>query len=219
MDDLRSRVAELYAATEPASWPDPHADREAAQEEYSRVTNGERWVIVQARTVAWLRACVELLGARIEPTLPAELPVTSEQRWTMTSPLPGTLPIHVRMVTGEYPMADLGVDAEVTLVEAPGMSCACDACDHGSETELELVDSFFERVLPGSLVQLVGHEFGADLDITTGMGGAGGHYPEVLEFEEAMELMRAIGRGEDVDLPAGIRSFHGDSWLDAQPGA
>lgn len=58
-------VEELVAAVDAAfvetgrglsGWPDPHPDRSPLDEEYSRVTNSQRWKILIARVEAWFAA-------------------------------------------------------------------------------------------------------------------------------------------------------------------
>lgn len=58
VDTLRDAVERTYAAGPLAdiSWPDPHSDREVADEEYSRVTDPERYRVIGARTAAWCAA-------------------------------------------------------------------------------------------------------------------------------------------------------------------
>lgn len=34
-----------------------------------------------------------------------------------------------------------------------------------------------------------------------------------MSHDEAMTAMQAIARGETVDLPEGIRAFHGQPWV------
>src|SRR5699024_11200623 len=62
VDTLREAVARTYAAGPLAgvSWPDPHPDHEVADEEYSRVTDPERYRVIGARTVAWIETLTNL---------------------------------------------------------------------------------------------------------------------------------------------------------------
>ena len=61
-------VEELIAAVDAAfvetgrglsGWPDPHPDRRPLEEEYSRVTNPQRWAILAARAEAWFKALTD----------------------------------------------------------------------------------------------------------------------------------------------------------------
>lgn len=214
MDDLLARVDGLYRASNPPAWSNPHADRDASPEEYSRVTDPDRWGIVQLRTLAWLHAVAELLDAEVEPSLPP-IAMPAPVGWLeVRSPRPGTLPVHVHFDRDVLPQARLAfAEPENLIWDAPGGSCACDACDHGSDDELEVVDRFFDRVLTGSLVSLRGEEYAADLDLRDGCGGAGGGAHQPMDFDEAMAAMRALGEGRPVDLPDGVRGFHGAPWV------
>lgn len=154
LDDLRDRVEQLYQATEPAVWADPHPDREPTDDEYSQLTDPERYGISHRRTLAWLRACVELLGASVPPGLPDDLTEVREQRLTLASPRPGTLPIVVDLKVTELPWVSFGVQGSEPMESAPG--CGCDACDDGSAGVLVEVDRWFDQVLGGELVWLQG---------------------------------------------------------------
>ena len=47
-------------------WEDPHRNRSPAEDEYSRVTDPQKWRIVGARADAWLKALGALDLARVE---------------------------------------------------------------------------------------------------------------------------------------------------------
>jgi len=49
-------VAFADTARDLAPWPDPHPDRMPLDEEYSRVTDGAKYLIIGARLDAWLTA-------------------------------------------------------------------------------------------------------------------------------------------------------------------
>ena len=67
-DDLLTAVDSEFEVTGASlvGWPDPHDGRSPDNDEYSRVTNPARWLILGARTDAWLVALERLGLATIE---------------------------------------------------------------------------------------------------------------------------------------------------------
>jgi Family of unknown function (DUF6226) len=143
-----------------AAWPDPHPDRSPLDEEYSRVADPGKWRIIGARAEAWLVALVEVGLATVERDAAVQ--------WTET---PGTVvtrsdrlvprPIDaVCLVVARSRIADVD-DAGVTLgVGDPAVciawipECGCDACDSGSQSELDQLDAQILAVVSGRFRRL-----------------------------------------------------------------
>lgn len=98
-------VSRVFAETDAArlTWPDPHPDRQPADEEYSRCLDPGKYQIIGARADAWLRALAELglasvtsaggLGAAWRSGPPRGAPV-SRACWARPN-LPRTIPLLV----------------------------------------------------------------------------------------------------------------------------
>lgn len=72
--DLQASVAAAYNLLEMPSWPDPHPEMTSPlADEYSRVTQPERYRIVQARARAWSHALRAMPGVEAETLAPAPL--------------------------------------------------------------------------------------------------------------------------------------------------
>ncbi|MDY6054530.1 DUF6226 family protein [Micrococcus sp.] len=154
-DHLRAEVARRFAALDMPSWPAPHAEDSApAEEEYSRVSEPERYRIVIERARLWAQVLAEA-GAVVVPEAvrsapafpwnPEEEPVQRALRvdppagvagaapwWLLESDVPqndgGTLPV-LRVAVGRPDQ-----------VREALPDCGCDACDPGSADLLDAVD-------------------------------------------------------------------------------
>ena len=152
-------VDELVAAVDAAfveagrglsGWRDPHPDRRPLKEEYSRVTNPQRWKILAARAEAWFEALAAAGLAEIEAE--AELAWREPPRFPAARTIravalaPGAIPLVVAM-TGfegvEWPGVAIGAGDPADVLEVVP-DCACDACDYGSQDALDVLD---ERVI------------------------------------------------------------------------
>lgn len=142
------------------AWPDPHSDRAPRDDEYSRVADAAKWRTVGARAQAWLDV-IETLGlARIDRDASVRWvaePGTRIATVTRATPRrPGALPLVVaRSAIGDVDDAGLtfGVGDPATCVTwIP--SCGCDACDSGSQNELDQVDQLVLGVISGSFRRL-----------------------------------------------------------------
>ena len=162
-------VTELLAAVDAAfeitgrglaQWPDPHPDRSVLDEEYSRLTDAGRWRIIGARADAWIAALVEAGLAAVErdPTIRWRVnPKTVISRADRIVPVAvGALPF----IVGRSQIGDV-VDAGVTLgVGDPAVcvtwfpDCGCDACDSGSQDELDHFDSYVDSIVSGAFRRL-----------------------------------------------------------------
>ena len=162
-------VTELVEAVETAfavtgrglrTWPDPHADRSPSDDEYSRTTDAARWRIVGARADAWLVALEGAGLARVDRG--AEVTWVTEPGTRMSSAdraVPhrsGALPLVVaRSAIGDVHDAGitLGVGDPATCIGwLP--DCGCDACDSGSQNELDQVDQIILGVVAGTFRRL-----------------------------------------------------------------
>ena len=162
-------VEELVAAVDAAfvetgrglpGWPDPHPDRRPLEEEYSRVTNPQRWEILAARAEAWFEALTDAGLAEIEPE--AEVVWLEPPRFTAARTVravpraPGAIPLVVAM-TGfeevEWPGVAIGAGDPAAVMEVIP-DCACDACDSGSQDALDVLDEYVLCVVTGAYRKL-----------------------------------------------------------------
>ena len=141
-------------------WPDPHPDRMPLDEEYSRVTNPQRWEILAARAEAWFKALTEAGLAEIETEAAVdwqEPPRIAVSHTLRAVPLaPGAIPLTVAMTRfdeDDWPAVVLGAgDPAAVLDVVP--DCACDACDSGSQDVLDVLDEYILCVVTGSYRKL-----------------------------------------------------------------
>ncbi|MGB3733316.1 MAG: DUF6226 family protein [Ilumatobacter sp.] len=158
-------IAEVVAEFETISagmerWPDPHPTGEILDEEYSRTTNPARFRIIGARCEAWLKVLVDRGLCSVERDVEvvwADPPsiATSGQDRAVPSVVEA-LPLVVRR-TQHAVLGDFGVRLGIgSPVEHLGAMprCGCDACDGGSEYELDEVDRAFFVVVSGALRRL-----------------------------------------------------------------
>lgn len=144
------------------TWPDPYPDRTLIPDEaYSRVTNPERWYILAARTDAWLDALATTGLATVErdATITWRSPPTGPivARSDRASPVaPGAIPF----VIGHSRLGGLDDVGVVLAVGAPAdvvqwfPDCGCDACDAGSQNELEHLDEHIVSIVTGTFRRL-----------------------------------------------------------------
>lgn len=214
-DGSVSQAEELTAAVETAfertgrgltSWPDPHPDRSPADDEYSRLTDPERWRIVRARAEAWIVALTGVGLATVERdvtvnwTEPPRTDITGSDRLVPLTP--GALPV-VLSRSRIGPVADAGITlgvGEPTVPVAWFPDCGCDACDSGSGNELDHLDAHLRGIVNGAFRRLDA----GDRQITTiGDGG--------------WSSMGRFRRGEQEAVladPAGWRELSGRPWID-----
>jgi hypothetical protein len=141
-------------------WPDPHPDRSPLEEEYSRVTDAEKWRIIGARADAWVLALADAGLATVERGTEVAwrvAPGTVISRTDRVIPRAvGALPL----VVARSQLADIE-DAGVTLgVGDPAHCvtwfphCGCDACDSGSRNELDDLDAHVLAIVSGAFRRL-----------------------------------------------------------------
>ena len=141
-------------------WPDPHPDRPPRDEEYSRLLDPAKWRILGARAQAWSDALVGTgLGTVELDTSVAWLEVPR----VVTSRVDRVVPraadaldlVVVRTHIGDVEGAGvtLGAGDPPTCVDVFPV-CGCDACDDGSQAELENLDRHFLGIVTGAFLRL-----------------------------------------------------------------
>ncbi|GEN79805.1 DUF6226 family protein [Actinotalea fermentans] len=223
IDALQGEVDARFGRLGLPSWADPHPDRRPHDDEYSRLTDPGRHVVVHERARVWAQVLRDRLGARVD-RLPAEpMTVAHGQRYgfdrgvRVMSSRPGTLPLLLlerdgRDRPGDAPLPVLVLAVartDVTLAQWP--DCGCDACDSGSADLLEAVDGSVREVVGGPCVVLQGPGWGGRW-VPNG-GSAYSRGAERHEFRALMEVCRRLAAGEDVAPPDGTKAFVGRSWL------
>lgn len=211
IEDVRAAMLRTYPDDLP-TWDDPHEHRSApAQDEYSRVTDGERYRILIERARAWTNACIELLGVRVD-----QVPVDPDAEgsrggWKLTSPRQGTTPLHVRVFHYDLDVLVLGCGPEDEVIRLP--DCGCDACDSGSEVLLEAVDEWFVHALTGGLVHLWSDGWAATTE-ETGHSSSGSPEAVQIPWEELEPVFEAVRSGDRTGLPEGINALTSGRWVD-----
>ena len=139
-----------------ADWPDPRpGGRPAADEEYSRVTEPERYRLLAARADAWVEAVVAAGLGEAEDVDPGSVTWVEarhlpESRTTVVRGRPGTQPVVVANLQDEtFVQVGVGDPAEVLELQP---DCGCDACDTGSADLLDTVDDAFVLALGGGVL-------------------------------------------------------------------
>ena len=223
VEQLQALVDEAYDARGLPSWADPHPLRESPRdEEYSRVTDPERYRIVHERARLWADVLVERLGVRAQPVapVPPEPGRKGVDRGVRLVPgVSGALPLLLleRDVPqpGMAPLAVLDIAVVRTDVLVDGVpDCGCDACDSGSADLLHCIDVAVRRVVGGTYVLLRADGWRAAWYPD---GGEAGGQRHVLDFRVAMDLCRALAAGEDVPLPRGVEAFVALPWTNPEP--
>lgn len=213
-NDVVVLEAGLFAAVEAAfeitgrglaSWPDPHPDRSPLDREYSRLSDPGKWRIIGARTDAWLVALVDAGLAVVERDASIQWRVQPGPMISRTERIvpfaTGALPLVVaRSQLGDIDDAGvvLGVgDPSICVTWFP--DCGCDACDSGSQDELDRLDDHLYSIVSGAFRRLSAR----DREIT-------------VVSECRWSASGKFGR-QEVDAvltdPAGWDEVAGESWL------
>ncbi|KFC53248.1 hypothetical protein GY12_02745 [Micrococcus luteus] len=166
---LRAEVARRYAALDLPVWPAPHPDgAPPREEEYSRVTDPQRYRIAAARARVWAEVLAEA-GAAVAPDPVRGIPLDEAGRADLEEPVDRALRVTPPAgVDGASPWWLLETDVPQDdddgggvlpvirlAVGAPGQvhavlpDCGCDACDPGSDELLEAVDQAVVRAVGG----------------------------------------------------------------------
>lgn len=220
--ELQRQVVASYDRLAIPSWPNPHPGMTSPrEEEYSRVTEPERYRIVHARARVWVDTLSGLPGVEVDTLAPASVDDEghlgrSERGVRLTSPRAGTLPLlllesDVRLPGLEGSLAVLHISIvrpDVAIEMLP--DCGCDACDSGSSDLLSATDEAIGHLVGGPFVALRGKGWKAQWHPDGGGSGGTGRGPDRAQM---MELCRRLAAGEDVRVPAGAEAFVGRSWL------
>ena len=160
--DLLNELEKTWAVTGRglSAWPDPHPDRNPNDDEYSRMTDAAKWRIVGARVEAWLMALGETNLPQVERNTSVQWTTTPRTRVSRTDRAVPHRRRAVPLVVARSMIGDV-LDAGVTLgVGDPAVcvawlpDCGCDACDSGSQTELDLLDQIITGVVSGTFRHL-----------------------------------------------------------------
>ncbi|KQO47679.1 MULTISPECIES: DUF6226 family protein [unclassified Frigoribacterium] len=175
-------------------WNDPHEHSDIVEEEYSRVTEPERYAVVGARARSWIDA-LEGLGlgtAQIVEAPPWAYGPSAARAVRVTPVTVDALSILVVMgsTEGIEDTVALGVGDPAVLI---GMEpfCGCDACDSGSDYLLTAIDDMFTGIMDGGFL----YAEGKDWKLTVGVNGWSASGSQ--DFDSLIDKARAgtsIGR-------------------------
>jgi hypothetical protein len=194
-----------------AGWPDPHGTGPPEERRYSVCSDPGKYRILDQRIEAWGRALVRLGLAEVEVLvarpewLGALRPAGEVDRvWVLRPSVEDGLTLWFArsLVDGEPFGIDVGVSADlVPVVQIESVpDCGCDACDHGSEPELDAIDAAVLTVARGGVVHA---RADGDRHATAGINTwhASNHAPDVW-------------LDADASAPHGVRRWLGAPWLD-----
>ena len=209
---LTDRVNAVYARSNPTSWPDPHQDREATAEEYSRVTNPEKYFIAVLRARAWVQVLASLPDIDAEPLEVELLGAHFNGGVRLTSRRADTLPLLLleRDLTdaGDVPVVCVSMaESDIEIGRVP--DCGCDACDFGSANLATGLDETIVEALNGMILILGANWRGTWTPDGGGVGGRPGH----PELDQVMAWGRQLSRGEDVSFPEDVRVLVNSPWV------
>jgi hypothetical protein len=221
LGELQEQVSARYEHIQLPVWSNPHPEMAAPREdEYSRLSEPERYRIVYARARLWADLLSDLPGNTVETLAPAPLDDDSrmgrfDRGVQLTSPRPDTLPLllerDVRSDTLEPPLAVLHISVvrpRIAIAMLP--TCGCDACDHGSDDLLEAIDETIGNVIGGPFVALRGPGWHAQWHPHGSSAGGTGHHPDLSAMTD---LCRRLADGQDVRLPKGAQAYVGRPWF------
>jgi len=224
-----------------ARWEDPHPDRSPLQEEYSRLTNPQKWRILRARAEAWLKALNAGGLAEIAPDAAVvweEQPSAEIVGVQRASPL-GSGAIPLTFAWTRFDDAEgvvVGVGDPVVVVDMLP-DCGCDACDSGSQDALDELDEYVLGVVTGEYRRL--RRGKRQITIYTaerqGCSGFDGPWDKLGRFvpnwHELTNRLRAVGLPRAISRrtrlryhkqvetalarPDGWDEVSGSSWLEA----
>ncbi len=154
IDAVERRFAELAVGLQP--WPAPRGPHESARkDEYSRVSDPEKYRLLKARVDAWVSVLGEM--AEIEESRSAEGLLQANAPDGSASlrlrPRSGAVPIVVREIT----MTDEAYGVELAVGDPAEFwafvpDCGCDACDHGWFDLAEYLDEQILTILRGGTI-------------------------------------------------------------------
>lgn len=210
VEELEGAVEAAFVRTSRGStpWPDPHSDRSLMPDEaYSRLTDPAKWRILGARTDAWLIALVRAGLAIVEPDATVNW---TAQRHPVISRAERVIPVAagaLELVVAHSQFGDVDDAGLVLGVGDPAEcvnwfpDCGCDACDSGSQNELDHLDTDLLGIVTGSFRRLTDGE-----RVITVIGDGGW---------SASGFSRRTGRRVEAVLadPHGWNELTGRSWL------
>ena len=223
LGELQAQVAVSYDRLGMPAWANPHPGMAPArEEEYSRVTEPERYRIVHARARVWADRLGDLPGVDVETLAPAPLDDEGhlgrfDRGVRLTSPRLGTLPLLLLERDVRWPEVDGSLAVLHISVVRPQVAvdrlpdCGCDACDFGSDDLLRAIDETVGTVIGGPFVALQGSGWHARWHPD---GGSSGGTERHRDHAELMKLCRRLASGEQVRLPEGTKSYVGRPWID-----
>jgi len=218
LGEVQARVAARYERLRMPSWPDPHPWTASPRgDQYSRVTEPERYRIVHARARVWAEMLGAVPGVEAETLPPAALGDRFQRGVRLISSTPGTLPLllleqDVRLPEHDASLAVLHISIvrpDVAVAMLP--DCGCDACDMGSADLLRAIDETISHIVGGPFVALRGKGWQAQWHPTGGSVGGAGRVAD--DAQAILELCRRLAAGEGVRLPQGTDAFVGRPWL------
>ena len=231
---LRTEVARRYAALDLPTWPAPHPDgAPPREEEYSRVTDPQRYRIAGARARVWAEVLAEA-GAVVVPDPVRGIPLDEAGRADLAAPVDRALRVAPPacvdgaspwwLLETDVPQDDDGGVLPVlrVAVGAPGQvhallpDCGCDACDPGSDELLEAVDQAVVHAV-GTGVSLRGRHGLRRRDWHVhwredGTAEALGRVPG-WSFEALTDACRDLAAGGRPRLPRGTEATVRAGWL------
>lgn len=153
IDSVEAAFATTGAGLSP--WPNPHPDGSPRDDEYSRLTDPERWCIIGARLDAWIEVLVDEDVVVVDRDAEVEwvaAPGWSASRSDVLVPRAagalGLVIVRIKLGHVEDAGVVLGVGNPATEVER-FPDCGCDACDSGSQNELDHLDAHLVSIVTG----------------------------------------------------------------------
>lgn len=211
MSKLAQAVDDAFANTSRglSHWPDPHPDRMPLDDEYSRVLDPAKWRIVPARADAWCEAAVEVGIARLERDTTVRWAEDSGAHYLRVNRLVPVvsdgLPLALAYA-GDDPEVPTAVtiaigDPAVVVGLSPDCGGPCDACDSGSEKELDHFDEQMRMVVSGQVRHLTAGD------------------RRIVAFANSWSATGSFGRQEVEELltdPEGWDEVSGSNWIEPQ---
>ncbi len=175
-------------------WDDPHEHRDIADEEYSRVSEPERYAVVGARARSWIDALKALeLGTAQNVEAPSWAYGPTDARAVLVTPVKMDA-LSILVVTGATEgiedVVALGVGDPPILISMEPF-CGCDACDNGSDSLLTAIDDLFIGIMNGQFLYAEGKNW----KLTVGVNGWSASGSQ--DFDSLIDKARAgtsIGR-------------------------
>lgn len=184
-------------------WYDPHEHRDISDEEYSRVSEPERYAVVGARARSWIDALKALeLGTAQNVEAPPWAYGPADARAVLVTPVTANaLPVLIVLgsTEGTEDAVALGVGDPAVLIGTEPF-CGCDACDSGSDNLLSAIDDLFTGIIDGSFL----YAEGKDWKLIVGVNGWSASGSQ--DFDSLIDKARA---GTSI----GRLMITGDPWL------